>query len=336
MRPVADAKPRNAMLRRTLLAAAASLAPASAGGAVAPPVVRLGVLVFGTAQWVARVIRRHRLDQAHGFMLRTEALANNGGGTVALLGGSVDIIVSDWLFVGIERAHGLPLRFAPFSSATGALLLRRGSAIRSLRDLAGRRLGVAGGPYDKSWMIVRAAARQRDSIDLARAANVIYAAPPLLSAKLAQGELDAVLTFWNFAAALEVAGFRPLVTVAACAHTLGLPDPLPILGYVFKQAWAESAPSRIEGFLAASAAAERILTDSDAEWDAIRPLMNAPDDRLFTRLKVGFRAGIVHATPALAQQAADRLFAVLHAVGGTAATGGLSRLPPGVFWAAPS
>ena len=42
-------------------------------------------------------------------------------------------------------------------------------------------------------MIVRAVAMQQSKIDLSRAARVVYAAPPLLSAKLEQGELDAVL-----------------------------------------------------------------------------------------------------------------------------------------------
>ena len=327
---------RSILPRRTMLAAAASLMPATTWGRPTVPAVRLGVLVFGTVRWLARVIRRHHLDRTHGFMLETEALADNAGGKVALLGRSVEVIVSDWLFVGIARAHDLRLNFSPLSSSTGALLLGHGSDVRTLRDLTGRRLGVAGGPYDKSWMIVRAAARQRDGIDLARAARVIYAAPPLLSAKLGQGELDAVLTFWNFAAALQVAGFRSLVTVAACARMIGLPAHPPILGYVFRQAWAEENRSLIAGFLAASAAAEAILAQSDAEWTAIRPLMNAPDDRLFTRLRAGFRAGIAHPAPAMERQAAERMFAILHALGGDAATGGLSRLPRGVFWSAPS
>jgi NitT/TauT family transport system substrate-binding protein len=297
--------------------------------------VRLGVLAFGTVQWVASVIQAHGLDRAHGFALVTNPLANGAGAKVALLGDAADIIVSDWLFVGTERAQGLELRFAGFSAASGAVMLGRNSPVQSLKDLAHRRLGVAGGPYDKSWMIVRAAAR-RQGIDLAQAADVVYAAPPLLNAKLEQGGLDAVLTYWNFAAALEVADLRPLTTVSACAEALGLPAHPPLIGYVFKQAWAERNRPLIDGFLAASAAAEDLLTRSDTAWDAIRPLMHADDDRLFLRLRDGFRAGIVHAGPAAEAAAANRLFGILHELGGDAATGGLDRLPDGVFWAAPS
>ena len=342
------------LLRRTILAATGSLAPLALAGSLAPlagvaapqsaatsaatslPTVRLGVLAFGTVQWVASVIQSHGLDRAHGFTLATEALANNDSAKVALLGRAVDIIVSDWLFVGSERAHGLGLSFAPFSSASGAIMLGRNSPVRAVKDLAGRRLGIAGGPYDKSWMIVRAAAERQDGIDLAHAADIVYAAPPLLSAKLAEGGLDAVLTYWNFAAALEVAGFRRLLAVSAAAEALGLPANPPLIGYVFRESWAEKNAASIGGFLAASAAAEDVLAHSDAAWNAIRPLMHAADDRVFARLKAGFRAGIVHASPGSEEAAADRLFAILHALGGTAATGGLDRLPPGVFWAAPS
>jgi NitT/TauT family transport system substrate-binding protein len=296
----------------------------------------LGVLAFGTVQWVASTIQRNGLDRAHGFTLVANPLANGAGAKVALLGDAADIIVSDWLFAGTGRAQGLGLSFAAFSAATGAVVPGRDVQLHTLGDLAHRRLGVAGGPYDKSWMIVRAAAQRQQGIDLARAADVVYAAPPLLSARLEQGGLDAVLTYWNFAAALEVADLRPLITVSACAEALGLPAHPPLVGYVFKQAWAERNRPLIDGFLGASAAAEDLLARSDAAWDAIRPLMHADDDRLFMRLRDGFRAGIVHANPAAEAVEANRLFAILHQLGGEAATGGLDRLPDDIFWAARS
>lgn len=328
------------LARRGFLSAAGLLATTGIARAAtsdtATPSVKLGTLAFGTVRWVAAVILSHHLDQSHGFRLETETLANNDSGKVALLGASVDIIVSDWLFVGAERARGLKLRFAPFSSASGAIVLGRHSPIRSFKDFRGKRLGIAGGPFDKSWMIVRAAARRESGVDLARSAELVYAAPPLLSAKLKEGSLDAVLTYWNYAAALEVAGFHPLISVSDCATRLGLPAHPPLIGYVFRETWAARNGQTIGGFLAASRAAEELLVRSDAAWLPLRPMMHAPDDRLFALLKERFRAGIVPVNPTEEEEAAERLFAILHSVGGAAATGGLARLPPGVFWPAPS
>ena len=310
--------------------AAPSIACAAAGG---PAPVRLGTLQFGTVQWIADIIARHHLDTAHDFALRTVTLANTDAGRVALMARAADIVVSDWLFVATARAGGTRLRFAPFSATLGGVMVPADSPVRSLADLAGRRLGVAGGPTDKSWIVVQAAARARPSgPDLAATARVVYGAPPLLSAKLQQGQLDAVLTFWTFAARLEATGYRELVSVADCARTLGLPARLALVGFVFHEDWAARQGPAITGFLAAVESAQQLLQQSEAEWRAIRPLMDAPDQRLFQALRRRFLAGIIHPDPAAEQQAASRLFQVLLQIGGARATGGLAALPPGIFW----
>jgi NitT/TauT family transport system substrate-binding protein len=320
--------------RRTCLAAAlaAMAAPAGAGAA---PSVRLGVLQFGTVQWVAEVIRRHAFDQAHGFALETIMLANNDAGRVALMAQSADIVVSDWFFVAAQRTAGTALSFAPFTSASGALMVPSASPVRGIGDLQGRRLGVAGGPLDKSWLLFQAAARKLAGIDVATAASVSYGAPPLLNAKLHQGELDAVLTFWNFAARLEAEGFRQVIAIDACARALDLPEPLSLVGFVFHEAWARENPSVVEGFLAATADAERKLAESDAEWQHIRPLMDAPDDALFASLRRRFIDGIARPSYADQQRAATRLFDILLRTGGTRATSSMDHLPEGIFWQAP-
>ncbi len=66
---------RGHVTRRGALAGLAAIAVRPALGAELP-VVRLGILPSGTVQWVADVITRHKLDQAHGFALQTTQLAN--------------------------------------------------------------------------------------------------------------------------------------------------------------------------------------------------------------------------------------------------------------------
>lgn len=305
----------------------------TARAATASP-VRLGLLQFGTVQWIADVIRRHDLDAKHGFALNTAPLANTEAGRVALMANAADLVVSDWLFAATQRAGGTKLCFVPLSSALGGIMARADAPVRDLADLRGRKLGVAGGPTDKSWVLVQAVAR-RQGLDLAAAARLNYGAPPLLEAKLLQGELDAVLTYWNFAARLETQGAREVVSVAECERALGLPGDTAMVGYVFREDWARANRGAVDGFLAASSEAEAILARSDAEWEAIRPLMNAPDDALFARLKVRFLAGIV---PPGARQAQERdvgrILAILGETGGERAVGGLAALPQGLFWRA--
>jgi NitT/TauT family transport system substrate-binding protein len=326
-----SASSRFALGRRAVLAG--SLALAGRARAANRPTIRLGLVQFGTVQWIADVIRRHGLDAAHGFALESVPLANTDAGRVAIMGGQADIVVLDWPFVAVQRSAGTRLCFTSFSSSMGGIMVRAGASIHTLADLKGRRLGVAGGPVDKSWLVVQAAARKQTGIDLARTAQVAYGAPPLLDAKLEQGQLDAVLTFWNFAATLETEGCVEIVSVSDCAKALGLPPRLDLIGFVFRQDWATGANSGIDAFLAAAAQAERMLATSPEEWQAIRPLMGEPDDRLFARLRERFSAGVATLpSPAAQEHDAARLFAILKETGGTHATGGLENLPSGIFW----
>lgn len=322
--------------RRGFLAGGAAVV---AGGipawAFASPSVRLGVLQFGTVQWVGDVIQRHALDSVNGFALSTVTLANSDAGRVALMAGATDVVVTDWMFVAGQRAAGTKLCFAPFSGSTGGIMVAGASPIRSLADLAHRRLGVAGGSVDKSWLIVRAAAKASAGFDLSDAADVVYGAPPLLNAKLMQGELDAVLTFWNFAARLEAANYRQVISVDDCARGLGLPAAMSLVGFVFHEDWANRNAAAINGFLTAAAAADDMLASSGSEWQSIRPLMDAPDEALFQRLKQRFVEGVAHPSAELQERAATQLFDVLLRTGGTHATSGLEQLPPGIFWPTP-
>lgn len=321
--------------RRTCLGAGLACLALTTGPEIAAAQetdVRLGVLQFGTVQWVAEVILRNRLDSSNGFRLRTVKLANGEAGRIGLMAGSADVIVSDWTMVASQRAAGNKLCFATFSTSLGGIMVPAGSPLRTLADLKGRALGVAGGPLDKSWLIVRAAAQATAGIDLASASRIAYGAPPLLSGKMQQGELDAVLTYWNFAARLEAAGFRQMLSVADCARDLGLPGRLGLVGFVFHEDWATQNRQTIDGFLAAVAQAEQRLAERDAEWPEIRPLMDAPNDALFTSLRRRFLEGIAHPSAEEEQRAAEQVFAILRRTGGMQATGGLSDLPQGIFW----
>ena len=119
------------------------------------------------------------LPSLKAFGLDTEAkldidateLASTDAGKIAIQGGGADLIISDWLWVARQRAQGAKLTFYPHSSAIGAVMTKN-PAIKSVKDLAGKTLGVAGGPLDKSWLMLKAYAlkeRRRSRQDRNRA-----------------------------------------------------------------------------------------------------------------------------------------------------------------------
>ncbi|MBX5471233.1 MAG: ABC transporter substrate-binding protein [Acetobacteraceae bacterium] len=322
--------------RRALLASAASALAAKAGSSQTLPRLRLGVLRFGTVSWELDVIRRHGLDTAAGIMIAPVPLAGSQATQVAMQAGNVDITAQDWLWVARQRAVGADWTFVPFSNATGAVIVPADSPIHSLPDLRGRRLGVAGSPIDKSWLILRAYAMRRFGFDPDRATQKSFGAPPLLAQELAAGRLDAVLTFWPFAAKAEAHGMRRVLAVEEAVEGLGIKAAVPVVGYVFSEAWARAHRNLLQGFLTAAAKAQSILASSDAEWDALRPLTGAANDAELAALRDYYRRGIPRRFGPEEQHAAETLFAVLVNIGGEALVGPAKTIPSGTFWLAAS
>ncbi|HWX72488.1 MAG TPA: ABC transporter substrate-binding protein, partial [Xanthobacteraceae bacterium] len=154
--------PRTLVWLLVLLIAATVFAAAQA---CAAEHLRIAAQKTGTLAWELDIIRAAGLDRQHDLTIETTELASTEAGKIALKGGSADLIVTDWLWVGRERALGDNLVFYPYSSALGAVMAPANSNIRGIADLVGKKIGVAGGPLDKSWLLLRALAR-RSGVDL--------------------------------------------------------------------------------------------------------------------------------------------------------------------------
>lgn len=302
-------------------------------GAPAPAAdtLRVGFQATGTFAWVLDVIRRHGLAERAGLELRASEFASPDAGKLAINSGSVDVAISDWLWVARERALGSKLVFYPYSSAVGAVMVKADSPIKDISGLKGRVLAVAGGPLDKSWLIVRAAALKR-GIDLRRETTLQYGAPPLMFQKMQQGEADANLNFWNFCARLEASGFRSLLDVHDAERELGAAEPIAMVGYVFPEAFASTHRGAVDRFLAMTKAANDILASSDAEWDALRPLMKVQDEATFRALRDRTRAGLPK-QPLDAEIAdAGKLFRTLADLGGPELVGPAKELDVHLYY----
>ncbi|HRP98810.1 MAG TPA: ABC transporter substrate-binding protein [Rhodocyclaceae bacterium] len=295
------------------------------------PTVRVGVLQYGTVSWELEVIRRAALAEREGVDMVVVPLALNDAANVALQGGAVDVIVNDWIWVSRQRSDGRDFVFVPYSRAVGGVMLRPDAGVATLAGLRGKRLGIAGGPVDKSWLLLRAYARRTVGEDAARLVRTEFAAPPLLNELMLRGELPAVLNFWHFNARLRAAGMRELISLDEMLAELGVRGPLPMIGWVFSAGWAESNRAAIDGFLRASAAAKALMRDSDEIWQQLRPMMRVDDEATFVALRDGFRAGIPGPSER-AEAVARQVFGILAEEGGRALVGNARTLAPGTFW----
>ena len=283
---------------------------------------------FGTAQWEVQTIVDNGFDVAAGIKVENVPLASNEAARIALLSGSVDAIVNDLLFAARLKAEGKPILFAPYSSTEGGLMVAAKSSIASLSDLRGKTLGVAGGPLDKSWLLLRAAAKQQSGLDLATDAKPVFGAPPLLAAKVETGELDAGLLYWSFCARLKAKGYREVLTVEDVAASLGAKGKIALVGFLVQ---ATTKQSTLEAFVKAARQAEALLAEKPEAWAKIRPMMQAPSDATFDALKQAFVNGIPHKPRAEEIADAQSFYAIVAKLGGVALVGSATTLPESLY-----
>ncbi len=314
-----------------LLVLTAAAAMSSAYAEETP--IKVAVLAFGTVNWELDTIRHYGFDAARGVDLQPLELAGRDATTLALRSGQVDAAVIDWIWVSRERAQGEDYTFLPFSNAVGSLVVAAHSDITTLADLAGKRIGVAGGPLDKSWLMMRALAEKEHGLDLEARVRVSFGAPPLLNEQLRLGRLDGVVTYWQFVAELEADGMQPILSVTEAGRRLGLASNVPLLGFVVRESWAEENRDALLALFQASRDAKALLAEDDAAWERLRPLMQPQSERVFVHLRDGYRSGIPERWGEPERADAAALFAILAELGGEELVGPSAQLEPGTFWA---
>lgn len=326
---------RIALNRRRFLAGAATVAVAASGlasPALAAEPLRVTTLKFGTVNWLLDTLKAEGFDAREGVAIVRTELASTQALTVALQAGDADLVVSDWTWAMRRRGDGEEVQFASYSSALGSLVVGKDVTIGSLKDLKGKKLGVAGGPLDKSWLLLRARAHDEVDGDIATMLEPVFGAPPLLSEQLRLGRIDAVLTYWNYAARLEAEGYSKAFDVTDIMRELGVTPPPPLVGFVWRETLTKKQGAQLAGFFRAVAAANETLKTSDAAWERLRPSMQVKTDAEFARLRDAFRAGIPGPWTETEAASAEKLYKLLAELGGADFVGPNPHFDPTLFW----
>ena len=291
-------------------------------------VIRIGVQAFGTVDWELAALQTNATED---FQVQIEHLANAEAGKIALQSGAVDMIVSDWIWVSRMRANGSDFTFYPYSNTSGALIVEKDSPILSVKDLNGKRLGIAGGELDKNWLLLQALAGQ-EQLDLNASVEKTYGAPPLINEQLKQKRIDAALTYWHFAARLEAQNYRQVIDGKSILKILGIKEEVPSLGYVFKQGWANDHKQAVNNFFKASKQAKNQLCTSETAWKKILPLTQSDDLSTQAKLRQRYCEGGIEHWGEAEQLAAGRIYTMLRTLSNNLLTGQSENLQQGTFW----
>ena len=183
----------------------ANSAKNSAQGSISDlPIIRVGVLQFGTINWEMDTIIHHQLDTQRGFRLAVHPFASKNASAVALQSGAVDVIMTDLFWVSRQRGQGKPYVIMPTTKASGGVYTNEKQSFTQLLQQNDNSIGVAGGSVDKNWLLLQAYAKQQE-LDLLAHFTPKFAAPPLLNRFMMNNELDASINFWHYNARLDAA-----------------------------------------------------------------------------------------------------------------------------------
>lgn len=295
--------------------------------------ITLALQEGGTASWELAAMVAAGLDSSNLIKVNVRDVADSRAGQVALQTDEVDVMLSDFVWVSSQRNQGADFTFVPHSMAAGGLMVNPAGPVKSVADLEGQTLAVAGGPIDKSYIVLQAYFNAKTGKTLPDLIQAGFGAPPLVNEMLTSGQVQAAMNFWHFNVRARLAGMHELLSVKDMLAELGVSRQPPLLGWVFGVRFADRNSEEIRRFLDASfATKEKLLTD-DALWDAIRPAMRgAEDGALFLALRDAYRAGIVTSFGEADVQAATQTYALLAQYGGSDVIGDVPDLAAGTFW----
>lgn len=128
-----------------------ALAIASTGGAMAqhgqdPNKLSLGVQATGTVKWELAAMAALGIDKKHLLELDVRDVADSKAGQIALQAKEVDVILSDFVWVSIQRHEGNMVTMVPHSLTVGGLMVDPAAGINSVADL-----GVSETPPLLGW-----------------------------------------------------------------------------------------------------------------------------------------------------------------------------------------
>ena len=316
-----------------LAAMAVVISAASAHADDMPHKLTLALQGTGTVKWELAAMKALGIDKKHNLALTVNDVTDSAAGQIALQAGQADLVVTDFVWVSLQRHQGNMFTMVPHSLAVGGLMVDPSAGIRSIADLKGKTLAVSGSPADKTYVILAAYYNKKTGGNLTTEVSAKFGAPPLVNQLFTGGQAQASLNLWNWNARAKLAGKTELVSVAEMLGALGVTETPPLLGWVFSDATATRKATDLTAFLDASFETKQALIADDSVWDQIRPVMNVGDNSaLFKQLRDDYRAGIVRKYSHDEIKPATDAFALLAKFGGTDIVGDATDIAEGTFW----
>lgn len=229
-------------------------------------IIRMMASPYGSQSFIPFVIDKFDLDTKYGFQLERIVFSDSKAAAAAIQSGSAEIALFDWNSLALMRNGGIDvIGIAPFITYVSTIVVPTESAINGVGDLKGTKFGIFS-RQSTDWILVDTLARKKYELDLAKDAQLVEAAPPLLRGSLEQGAIDATIMFSSIAPDMLATGrFRNAFAIRDVAEELGLPL-APYLMIGTTERYAAGKPQNVKAFVAAYQEVYDILMKDDGVW----------------------------------------------------------------------
>lgn len=294
------------------------------------PTIHVGMQATGTFSWVIYAMQHYGFPQKYGFKLDAKTLASKSAARLALRGGTVGIVVDDFIGAQVMANNGVPVHVIyPYSKDTGGVVVRADGDIKTIADLKGKKI-AASALNDKSLLILRALAIAKYNFDPQDASHLLAAAPPLMASLLDKGDIDAAIPYWHFVARMVASGkYSELISDVDMLKQLGMNTNLPLLVVVGRTGLN---PTAAEDFVKALVATTNKMKTDDAIWQDIldKGLYSLPNPSLFPAVRALWEKGLPTEWNQSDVEALVKLTDRLVAVAGADVVG-VSKVDPKVY-----
>ena len=295
-------------------------------------VLSIGLLKYGSVNWEIDIIKHNKLDKINNFSIKKKFFSTKNAAAIALQGKSVDMIVTDWIWVARQRGENRNYVFHPHSMTVGGIMVKHDSEIDDIKDLENKKLGIAGSSIDKNWLLFRAYTNKNLNKDPKSFLKPIYAAPPLLNEFVERNEIDSVLNYCHYNARLKSKGYKEIISVDSILKNLGIKTKIPAIGWVFSEDFGKNNNELMNNFFNASKEAKEIMMSSDDEWERIFPLTKAKDRTMLIHLRDAYRNGIPLTFGNDEIEETKKIYKILARYGGRDLIGKVKKISSNMFW----
>lgn len=310
----------------------AASAPAASTPAAAPTTVKVDYIA-GIQAFPIEVMQQFGIAKAHNLNLQLNQLSGVAGEDTAIHTGQFQVAFAGWPTIALLRGQGQEQNVSNvygFYGYQNEIIVAKDSSIKSVADLKGKTIGIAGGPTSANYWMFRVETLKYYGFDPLKQSKIKFGAPPLIVGQFDKGQLDAIILLDPFQDAVLATGkARTIGSEGGIWQQHTGQKPL-VLTMVMNTDWAKANTQTAKNFIAAYQQALAYLKAHPEIWPQLAKPLGITSPAAVKLLEQHFNDGTVSQWNQAYFNQQQLFLTTAYSLFGKA--GGLPKtIPPGTF-----